>query len=144
MQSKALSVDFSRCESDHEELDHSMPIPTDPKLLDIACDVKISFRGHRSYGYENGAIRALRRRAPGHTPDEYGAVFEFLLTVYDRAKKAIPMHPAQRPEKTTKFVDFEDIDYAACMKELDEIEPGVAPKEKQWILNWCIFWYYLK
>jgi hypothetical protein len=120
-----------------------MPIPTDPKLLDIACDVTIRFRGHRSYGDEKGAIRALRRRAPGHTPDEYRAVFELLGRVYDRAVEAIPMHRAQRPEKLTKFAPFEDIDYAACMKELDEIEPGVALKEKQWILNWCIFWYYL-
>jgi hypothetical protein len=55
-----------------------MPIPTDPKLLDIACDVTIRFRGRRSYGDEKGAIRALRRRAPGHTPDEYRTVFELM------------------------------------------------------------------
>jgi hypothetical protein len=89
IQFTALSVDFSRCESDYEEPECSMPIPTDPKLLDIACDVTIRFRGHRSYGDENGAIRALRRRAPG----EYRAVFELMGKFFgcppDRAQPEI-------------------------------------------------------
>ncbi len=121
-----------------------MTVPPDPKLLDTACDVTIRFRGHRSYGGEAGAIRALRRRAPGPTPEEYRSAFEFLLTVYDRAVEAIPSHPAHRPEKGTDLAEFEDIDFAACLGELDEIEPGLATREKRWILNWCIFWCYLK
>lgn len=121
-----------------------MPIPTDPRLLDIACDVTIRFRGHRSYGDERGALKALRRRAPGHTPDEYRAVFECLCSVYDRAVLAISRHPTHRPEKATNVAESEDIDYAACMADLDEIEPGRAFREKGWILNWCIFWHYLK
>jgi len=121
-----------------------MPIPTDPILLDVACDVAIRFRGHGSYGNEAGALKALRRRAPGYTPDEYRAAFEFLVAVYDRAVDAIPRHPAHRPEKKTDVAEFEDINYAACMKELDGIEPGLAEREKRWILNWCIFWHYLK
>jgi hypothetical protein len=115
-----------------------------PKLLDIACDVTIRFKGHSSYGNEKGALRALRRRAPGFTPEEYQSVFRFLCRVYDTAEDAIPRHLAHRPKKTSEFAEFEDIDYAACMKELDAIEPGVALREKQWILNWCIFWCYLK
>jgi hypothetical protein len=121
-----------------------MPIPTDPRLLDIACDVTIRFRGHGSYGDERGALKALRRRAPGHTPDEYLAVFAFLVTVYDRAVAAISRHPAHRHEKATNLAEFEDIDHAAYMAELDEIGPSLASREKGWILNWCIFWHYLK
>jgi hypothetical protein len=121
-----------------------MPIPTEAKLLDVACDVTIRFRGHGSYGGDKGAFKALRRRVPGHTQEEYLAVFEFLTTVYDRAVAAIPRHPALRPGKMSNFAEVEDIDYAACMTELDEIEPGVAAREKGWILNWCIFWHYLK
>ena len=121
-----------------------MPIPTDPRLLDIACDVTIRFRGHGSYGDEEGALKALRRRAPGHMPDEYRAAFEFLCTVYDRAVAAIPRHPAYRPGKTSIFAEPEDIDFDSCMAELDEIEPGLGAREKGCILNWCIFWHYLK
>jgi hypothetical protein len=121
-----------------------MPIPIDPRLLDIACDVTIRFRGHGSYGGEKGALKALRRRAPGYTLDEYRAVFAFFRTVYDRAVEAIPTHLAHRPDKTTNFAESEDIDFDACMAKLDEIEPGLAAREKGWILNWCIFWHYLK
>jgi hypothetical protein len=113
-------------------------------LLDIACDVTIRFRGHHSYGDQKGAIRALRRRAPGFSPEEYQAVFDVLCRVYDRAVAAIPRHPAHRAGKTTRLAEFEDIDYAACLEELDELEPGLAGREKRWILNWCIFWHYLK
>lgn len=121
-----------------------MPIPNDPKLLDIACDVTIRFRAHRSYGDEPGALRALRRRAPGHTPDEYRSVFQFLLAVYDRAVGAIAGHPVHWPDKTNNYAEPEAIDFHACLAELDEIEPGLAMREKGWILNWCIFWHYLK
>jgi hypothetical protein len=116
----------------------------DARLLDIACDVTIRFRAHRSYGSEKGALKALRRRAPGYTPDEYQAVLQFLCKVYDRAKLAVPRHVLNRPDKTSKFDDFEDIDYAACLRILNRFKPGVALREKRWILNWCIFWYYLK
>lgn len=115
-----------------------------PKLLDIACDVTIRFKGHRSYGNEKGALRALRRRAPGYAPEAYQSAFHFLCQVYDSAREAVPTHRVHRPEKATNIAEFEDIDYAACMNELDAIEPGVALREKQWILNWCIFWYHLK
>ena len=118
-----------------------MTIPSDPKLLDAACDVTIRFRDHRSYGDEEGAIRRLRRRAPGHAPDEYRAIFRFFGEVYDRAVAAIGRHHV---EKTTETVAFEDVDYAACLKEIDEVEPGAADREKRWILNWCIVWHYLK
>lgn len=119
--------------------------PDDLKLLEIACDVAIRLRGHWSYGNTiEGAIKALRRRAPGHTPDKYRAVLEFLCKVYDRAAEVIPMYPAQHHVNTTGFAQFEDIDYTACMRELNRIKPGVALKEKRCILNWCIFWCYLK
>ena len=121
-----------------------MPIPNDPRLLDIACDVAIRFRGHGSYKDEAGALRALRRRAPGHTTDEYRQVFEPLRTIYDRTVEAIPRHPAYRPKKATDVAEIGDIDFDACMAELDEIEPGLLAKEKGCILNWCIFWHYLK
>jgi hypothetical protein len=121
-----------------------MPIPTDPSLLDIACDVTIRLRGHGSDGDEKGALKALRRRAPGHAQGEYLAVFGFLRTVYDRAVAAIPRHLAHRPDKTTNLAEVEDINFAACMAELDEIEPGLAATEKGWILNWRIFWHFLK
>jgi hypothetical protein len=121
-----------------------MPIPTEPNLLNVACDVVVRFKGHGSYKGEAGALRALAKRAPGSTQDECRAVFALLDRVYDRTVEAIRQHPAERPEKEGRFAEFEDIDFDACMVELEAIEPGVATKQKREILTWVIFWNYLK
>lgn len=121
-----------------------MAITDDPKLLEIAYDVTCRFMAHDTYGSKDRAIKALRKRAPGFTLGEYDAVFDCLCNVYDRAAAAIPKHLADRPEKTSKFAEFEDVDFVACLSELDEIEPGAAMNEKHRMLNWCIFWLYLK
>jgi hypothetical protein len=116
----------------------------DPKLLDVGSDVVVRFKGHDSYKGEAGALKAMARRAPGFSQDDYRAVFDMMSQVYDRAVDAIERHRVDRPEKTSPFSEYEDIDNAACMKELETIEPGVATREKWQILNWVIFWYYLK
>ena len=119
-----------------------MPIPNDPRLLDIACHVTIRFRGTAATVVRRERSRRLGRRAPGYTPGEYLAVFAFFLAVYDRAVEVIPRHLAHRPDKATNLAEFEDIDFDACMANLNEIEPGLAAREKGWILNWCIFWHH--
>jgi hypothetical protein len=108
-----------------------MPILAAPNLLEAACDVVIRFKGHGSYKGEPGALRALTKRAPGFSRDEYRTVFDFLFRVYDGAVDAIRRHPAERPEKEDRFAGFEDIDFDACMVELEAIEPGVATKQKR-------------
>jgi hypothetical protein len=117
--------------------------PDDPRLLDVGCDVVVRFKGSGSYKGEAGAIKAMRRRAPGFSDDEYRAVFEMFCQVHDLAVEAIQRHPAERPEKKRRVCEFEDIDYAACMGELETIEPGVAVREKGSMLNWVILVYYL-
>ena len=67
-----------------------------------------------------------------------------LCSVYDRAVEAIQRHRVNRPKKKGEYSEFEDIDYDACMTELEEIAPGEALKQKRGILNWVIFWHYLK
>jgi hypothetical protein len=116
----------------------------DPDLLDVACDVVIRFKGHGSYKGKSGALRALARRAPGFSRDEYRAVFDSLCRVYDQAVEAIRRHPAERPEKQGRFAEFEDIDFDACMVELEAIGPGMATKQNREILTWVIFWHHLK
>src|SRR4051794_37504518 len=121
-----------------------MPIPAAPDLLEAACDVVIWLKGHGSYNGQPGALRALAKRAPGSSQDEYRAVFDLLCRVYDLAAEAIQRHPAERPEMEGRFAEFEDIDFDACMVELEAIEPGVVTKQKREILTWVIFWNYLK
>jgi hypothetical protein len=121
-----------------------MPLPTEAGLLEAACDVVIRFKGHGSYKRHPGALRALAKRFPGSSQAEYRRVFDLLCRVYDRAVEAIRRHPAQRPEKQGQFAESEDIDFDACMVELEAIEPGVATKQKREILTWVIYWHYLK
>ena len=64
--------------------------------------------------------------------------------VRDRAIDAVKRHCVDRPDKTSRFSEAEYIDFDACMRELETIEPGVGTPEKGGMLNWVIFWHYLK
>jgi hypothetical protein len=116
----------------------------DPALLDVACDVAIRLKGHGSYSGPSGALRGLVRRAPGHTAEEYRAALDLLCRAYDRAVEAIRDHPVDRPQEGGRFAEFGDIDFDACLAELEAIGPGVAAAQKRAILTWVIFWHSLK
>ncbi len=117
------------------------PLPDDPYLLDVACDVVIRFKGHGSYEGVPGALRALARRAPGSTEEDRRTALELLCRAYDRAVEAIREHCVERPGKRSRFAEFEDIDFDACLAELEAIGPGVAEVQKRAILNWVIYWH---
>ena len=116
----------------------------DPKLLDIASDVVVRFKEHDQYKGEAGALKALKRRAPAFSDDDYRAAFDLMSRILDRAIDAIPRHHVHRPDKKSQFSESEDIDFDACMQELETIEPGVGTPTKWQLLNWAIFWHYLK
>ena len=120
------------------------PLSDDPNLLAVACDVVIRFKGHGCYEGVPGALRALARRAPGFTEEDRRTALEMLCRAYDRAVEAIQRHRAERPGKVSRFAEFEDIDFDACLAELEAIGPGVATEQKRTILTWVIFWHYLK
>lgn len=120
-----------------------MPLTNNPHLLDVCCDVVVRFKGHDSYGGAKGALKALARRSGG-SPEQCRDAFDALCTVYDRAVDAIQRHRTEYPRGTRRYAEPSDIDFDACMTELDEIEPGKAMEQKGRILNWVIFWHYLK
>jgi hypothetical protein len=122
-----------------------MPLTSDPLLLDVCRDVVVRFKGHGSYGGEQGALKALARRTAS-SPEQCREAFNVLCGVYDRAVEAIARHrnAADRPSEEPRYAAPDDIDFDACMRELDEIEPGSAMSQKGQILNWVIFWHYLK
>lgn len=121
-----------------------MALTSDPNLLDVCSDVVVRFKAHESYGGRDGALKALRRRT-GSSPEECREVFDVLCKVYDRAVEAIGRHTVvELHGEETKHADPTDIDFDACMRELAEIEPGGALVQKGQILNWVIFWHYLK
>ena len=122
----------------------TIPLPTDRILLDVGSDVAIRFKGHGSYQGESGALRALTRRAPGFSRAEYRATFGLLCRVYDRAVAAVQRHRAVEPASQSRIAAYEDIDFDACMGELETIAPGAAREAKRAILSWVIYWHYLR
>jgi hypothetical protein len=116
----------------------------DPEFLGIACEVVVRFKAHEQYKGENGAVKALARRAPGFSPEQYRSLFDLLCKVYDRARDLATEYCYRPNAKPGKHADPSDIDFEACLRELDEIEPGVAAPAKSALMNWAIFWYYLK
>ncbi len=113
-------------------------------LFEVACDVAIRLKGHGSYGGADGALKALARRAPGITEEERRAALDLMCRLYDRAVEAIDIHRAGRPGDRSRHAEFEDIEFDACLEELEAIRPGVATGQKRAILNWVIYWHYLK
>ena len=123
-----------------------MAISSDPLVLDVGCDVVIRYRGHDGYGGERRRALGAMTRRTSKSREQCGAVLDAFCEVYDRAVAAIARHrvPADRPGGGMRHAAPGDIDRDACMRELDEIEPGVALPQKGQILDWVIFWHYLK
>lgn len=124
--------------------DSYTPVSTDERLLDVCADVVIRFKAHERYRSEAGALRALKRRAPGYPEEEYRTAFSLLSRVYDQAMLAVKRH--RRPPMTppNHFAAFEDIDVQICLVELDRIAPNAAQRQKKTILHWVIYWHYLR
>jgi hypothetical protein len=119
-------------------------VKANAKLLQAGSDVVIRFKGHSAYKTETGALKALRRRVPGLTPEKYRACFDFFCRVYERAVAAIEKHRVQGPQKQSQFAEAEDIDAKVCEAELNQIEPNLAMPQKEQILAWVIYWHYLR
>jgi hypothetical protein len=116
----------------------------DEELWAAGADVVINLKDYEKYGNDAGALKALSRRAPGHTPDRYRAVLGSLCAVHDLAVSAIGRHRVPRPDQRGRIASLEDIDTKACLAELDAVEPGVALRQKETILLRVIHWHYLR
>ncbi len=116
----------------------------DERLLDVCVDVVIRFKAHDRYRSEAGAVRALKRRAPGYTDEEYQAAFSLLNWVYDQAVLAVSSHRRGPTQPPKRFAEFEDIDVQACLANLERIAPNRAQRQKKTILHWVIYWHYLR
>lgn len=120
-----------------------MTVSIDEIFREVCSDVVIRFKGHDAYGSKSGALRAFERRAPGHDSASYESAFDTYCDVYDLAVIAIELFPANL-ETRGKYAQFEDIDHARCMDYITGIFPGYDREIQSQILNWVIFWHYLK
>lgn len=114
------------------------------ELLDAGADVVFRWKAYANYAGEAGAMNALRRRVPGHTPERYRAAFGVLCAAYDGAVSAVGRHYVQRPDKRSRFAEVADIDTGACLAELDGMAPELPAAVKEGILMRVIYWHYLR
>ena len=120
-----------------------MKLPDDERFQEVCADVVIRFRAQDAYKDSKGALKAFRRRAPEFEPAVYTHAFDVFCDIYDLAVIAIELFPAER-SKDSIYAEFEDISYDECMAYLDRLLPGYGISIKSHILNWVIFWHYLK
>jgi len=120
-----------------------MKLPDDELFQEVCADVIIRFKGHDAYKGKKGALKAFRKRAPEYDPAAYETAFDYFCDIYDLAVVAIALFPAER-EKSSIYAEFENIDFDECMNYLEQLLPGYGARIKTQILNWVIFWHYLK
>lgn len=115
---------------------------SDAQFYEACSEVVIYLKAHGAYSdSEANAVKALKRRIPGRSDAQYVKAVNLLCIVWDRAKDAIWRN--RLPPKG-KYADFSDINFDACMKELDDLPPRNRRKVKAGILGFAIFWCYLK
>ena len=102
-----------------------------------ACDVAAYFRAHGAYGSEAGALRALRRRAPGKSPNSYQRILTRALALYDTAVKLVARDARKLTEAPTP-------DFSRLSKELAVVCPGFSTAIRVQTLHWVLFWHHLK
>ena len=119
-----------------------MKLPETELFQDVCADVVIRFKGHDSYKARKGAIKAFKKRVPGYEDAIYDLAFDSFCRVYDLSVEAIELFPANGSKG--KYSQAEDINSDACLKYIDQVLPGYGNKGKTQILDWVIFWHYLK
>lgn len=120
-----------------------MKLPDEEIFQEVCSDVIVRFKGHNAYKGRDGALKAFRRRAPDYDSSIYETAFDNFCDIYDLAVVAIELFPAERETKS-KYAEFEDINYEKCMEYIEQVLPGYGESIKTQILNWVIFWHYLK
>ncbi|MFN3648214.1 MAG: hypothetical protein ACK47B_01435 [Armatimonadota bacterium] len=109
-------------------------------LLDTAWDVARRFVDFGSYGSEQKACRALRRRVPGFAPEEYREAFHLALRVLDAAGEVVKRQLASG----AGLPNLDDFVTEALVDELAERVPGFYLEGYRGVLWWVYYWRHLR
>jgi hypothetical protein len=121
-------------------------IPPGDRFLEVALDVARRRRDFESYGSENKALRALRRRCPNFAPAEYEDALNRAYRLYDVAEELVASH------KAALWANLEapdgQVPYATLYDDLVEQArircPGFHAHSYSSTLGWIWFWHHLK
>ena len=116
---------------------------TDDEFYGQAFDVARNLVAYDKYGGESDrALRALVRRTAGCDRAACAAALDLLSAVVATVRETVPRHVRPREEETGN-ARFEDIDFDACMAEVDVHRPGAAIEAKRAAVSWAILYDYL-
>ncbi len=117
----------------------------DKAYIEILSDIAIKFNTYKTYKTREGAIKILTKKTSNFRDIDHAAHFDIATLVFDKAKELISSRKYEdRSKNTTGFSAFEDILYDACFAEIKAITPAADPLLITRILNWAIYWYYIR
>ncbi|MES2133345.1 MAG: hypothetical protein V4506_13440 [Bacteroidota bacterium] len=117
----------------------------DKEYIDILNDVVIRFCAHHSYKTKEGALKALVKRTGKFQGVSNSENLDQAIAIYTKAAELISSgHYTDRSANTTIYSAYEDILFDKCLSELQKQVPNSDEQLASAILNWIIFWYYLK
>ena len=112
-------------------------------FIEACTDVVVRFVAHDQYrGDKHLAADALERRQPGHQPRMYLESIERYAKVYAAAVRAVRANV--KPDLWTQHALLTDIDFEGCIGQiLAEVGNSNRSTVSQ-LLNWVIYWHYLR
>jgi hypothetical protein len=113
------------------------------KEIEIISDVTVRYIAHDSYKNLSGAIARLKKRLEKYSLSECEEIFQLSMKVYNESAELI---------KSRKFINFSenriselsDIDFQKNFEFLIQRNENTDTRLISILLNWTIFWYYLK
>ena len=124
---------------------------THPELLVDAANA-----GRRLYIYKRSRLEEdygsdeakellrISKKHPGFSRPQYLALINYFVELMKIAKEVVPRHIVHRPNKRSKYAEFEDVDARACFRDINSLAPGFACDIKHMIVSFSIFYWYLK
>ncbi len=113
------------------------------KEIEIITDVTVRFIAHDNYKTINGAITSLKKRLENYSLSVCEEIFKQSVKVYKESEELIKTGKFINPPDN-KIASLDDIDFENSLNYLSLQNDTVDNKLIISILNWTIYWYYLK
>jgi len=122
----------------------SVTTPEDEKFLAALSDVVWRFHVYDQYAQKpKKAIKALSKRAPGHSAEFYREQFELNLRLLIATIEAVEEAP-KHFKSENKYSEYSDVDSEAAIHKLQVTFPEQSNDFLKTYLGMVIYWFYLR
>jgi len=113
------------------------------KEIEIISDVTVRFIAHENYKTIDGAITSLKKRLDNYSRSDCENYLNQTVKVYNESVELIKTRKFVNPTNI-KIASLDDIDFEKSLNYLSAQNETVETKLLISLLNWTIYWYYLK